>query len=284
MNVCRITTIAIAVTIATTAMASGQGLDRAQALYEEAMAEADSARRIELLTQSFDSLATFEAAVAIGEALLEADAAPAEARRWLDDAFGLAGSGEPRARALFRLAETYKAEGEQGMYKQLLKQSLAHHRTPMVERYFRSAMSSVVSRDEVVEALTLADANLKAAVVERTIDVPIRFEFDSATLTDDGRAQTRTLGDALREIVESTGQSEGVAFLVVGHTDAQGLSEYNDQLSQRRAEVVRAFLANELGLPLELIEFEGRGEKQLLVADESDEANVLNRRVEVIRR
>ena len=86
------------------------------------------------------SNATYEAAIALGEMLL-AEGEWERARPWLDDAYGLSAAGsEARARALFRVAETYALEGRPIRHVEFLRLSLAARRTPLVEEALLEAM------------------------------------------------------------------------------------------------------------------------------------------------
>ena len=76
----------------------------------------------------------------------------------------------------------------------------------------------------------------------------------------------------------------GKAITLVGHTDVRGDDVYNDRLSLRRAETVKAFLIKELGIPAALLSVEGHGKRELLFSGTAEEDHALNRRVEVIVR
>ena len=56
---------------------------------------------------------------------------------------------------------------------------------------------------------------------------------------------------------------QGYRFLIVGHTDAEGIREYNLKLSQQRADAIRAALINPFGISPSRIEAVGLGEEQL---------------------
>lgn len=71
--------------------------------------------------------------------------------------------------------------------------------------------------------------------------------------------------------------------VVVGHTDRVGSVEANDALSIRRAEAVKAMLAQE-GIADQLIAATGRGEREPLVPTADEVAEAKNRRVEVLVR
>jgi len=68
--------------------------------------------------------------------------------------------------------------------------------------------------------------------------------------------------------------------IAVGHTDARGSDSYNQRLSERRAEAVKAYMLNQ-GIPAERVRTEGRGETQPVASNDTDEGRAKNRRVEV---
>ena len=276
MRVALVVLIVIAA-VAGTGEGAAQSLDRARLHYENALAERDSGRRIASLERSFEEHETYEAAIALGEEWLAAQE-PALARTWLDTAHALCRPGEPCARALFRIGESYLLEGQQARYAQYLKRSLAHHPTETVGRAFRDLMADwqerTVPAGEIVMALT-TDDTIRSATVPATIDLAVNFEFDSDRLTPTGREQTRELGVAL--------QRRRADILLVGHTDEQGTHAYNMRLSIRRAEAVRRFLVDEFGLDARTISVQGHGEDELLVDERTETAHAINRRVEVIR-
>lgn len=70
---------------------------------------------------------------------------------------------------------------------------------------------------------------------------------------------------------------------VIGHTDAVGTMQYNDQLSLQRAQRVREELTHR-GIPGKYIEVAGRGKREPVVHTAADAAEPMNRRVEIIVR
>ena len=269
-------TAGVVVVALVSGVAAGQSRDRARRFYEDGLAEGDARRRAVLLERSFEEYASYEAAIAMGEMLL-AEGEWERARPWLDSAYRLSAAGaEARARALFRLAETYAVERRPVLYVEYLRLSLAAYRTPMVEEALLEAMEErrLVSSAEIVEALT--PVRTMGASPRPRIDLTVNFEFDSARLTRAGREQARELGDALRGGVGRV--------LLVGHTDAQGSRAYNEALSRRRAAALRDFMVDEFGLDPRNVDVDGRGEDDLLFTETTDAAHRLNRRVEVILR
>lgn len=107
------------------------------------------------------------------------------------------------------------------------------------------------------------------------IDLDIPFDYDSDALRADVMADLVTIGQAL--------SSEGLSssrFILAGHTDGVGSAAYNQDLSERRAASVRAFLIEAFGLPEQQLVAVGFGYEQLLTPQ--DPAGAANRRVEVI--
>lgn len=82
----------------------------------------------------------------------------------------------------------------------------------------------------------------------------VMFGYDSATLTSEGHA-------AIRQLYNSPGlqPADGKSAVVVGYSDRLGASDYNQQLSSRRAQAVADELVS-LGIPAQNVSAEGRGE------------------------
>jgi OOP family OmpA-OmpF porin len=67
---------------------------------------------------------------------------------------------------------------------------------------------------------------------------------------------------------------------IIGHTDAVGTMQYNDQLSLQRAERVRQELISR-GLSASIVEVAGRGKREPLIPTSEDTPEPMNRRVEI---
>lgn len=68
--------------------------------------------------------------------------------------------------------------------------------------------------------------------------------------------------------------------VVIGHTDRVGSEKSNDQLSLRRADSVKALLIK-IGIPENMIQVAGRGERYPLVPTKDEVEEPKNRRVEI---
>ena len=73
----------------------------------------------------------------------------------------------------------------------------------------------------------------------------------------------------------------GLNLQIEGHTDSVGADEFNQQLSERRADSVRDFLA-EQGVPASSITAKGFGKTQPVASNDTPEGRQRNRRVELV--
>lgn len=105
------------------------------------------------------------------------------------------------------------------------------------------------------------------------VDDKVFFGFDSYRISTSGLAK-------LRELAESAqGNGRWIGLTIEGHADTRGTRRYNQTLSERRAEAVKAALkAYGLDLPIAAIGF---GETRPLVKGARGKAHKKNRRVEI---
>jgi OOP family OmpA-OmpF porin len=98
-------------------------------------------------------------------------------------------------------------------------------------------------------------------VIEKVdIATDVLFEFDSATLLPGGMKR-------LDEVANSAQGAEVDKVAIVGHADRIGSEQYNQQLSERRAQAVKDYLAQK-GADTQRIEAEGRGKSEPVTGDE----------------
>lgn len=112
------------------------------------------------------------------------------------------------------------------------------------------------------------------APVARAIDMNVQFEFASATLTSDGESSLQQLAIALKSV-----QLSGLSFVVEGHTDAKGSSDYNFSLSLRRANAVVLYLQSK-GIEPDRLRSVGKGFSELMTPE--DPFSPVNRRVRIV--
>ncbi len=102
------------------------------------------------------------------------------------------------------------------------------------------------------------------------------FEYNMADLRADAIEQLRKLGELIKRNPKAT-------FSIEGHTDSTGTPEYNQILSERRAESVKQWLVGNMGIAPDRIQTRGFGSTKLIVsADKSVEEQQPNRRVEIV--
>jgi outer membrane protein OmpA-like peptidoglycan-associated protein len=104
-------------------------------------------------------------------------------------------------------------------------------------------------------------------------DSMFKFDFDRSDLKPRNR-------ELLSRIAGILLVSKGYGLSVFGYTDDIGTKEYNQKLSERRAEAVRDYLV-QAGIDPSIINTKGYGKTNPRVAGETEEARAKNRRVEI---
>ena len=99
------------------------------------------------------------------------------------------------------------------------------------------------------------------------------FEFDSTKLRS-GEIKK------LNEVVSFAEKYNDAQLESSGHTDSTGTEEYNQNLSEGRAESVKAYLVNK-GVSANRIDIVGYGESRPMADNATSEGRELNRRVEI---
>ncbi|MBP6270463.1 MAG: OmpA family protein, partial [Rhizobacter sp.] len=99
------------------------------------------------------------------------------------------------------------------------------------------------------------------------------FDFDKSVLKDEGKAK-------LDDVVSKLGSINLEVIIAVGHTDSVGSDAYNQALSVRRSEAVKAYLVGK-GVEKNRVYTEGKGEKQPVADNKSSDGRAKNRRVEI---
>ena len=99
------------------------------------------------------------------------------------------------------------------------------------------------------------------------------FDFDKSVLKPEGKAKLDDL----------VGKVKGInleVIIAVGHTDSVGSDAYNQKLSVKRSEAVKAYLVSK-GIEKNRVYTEGKGEKQPVADNKTKEGQAKNRRVEI---
>ncbi|MES2959756.1 MAG: OmpA family protein [Pseudomonadota bacterium] len=99
------------------------------------------------------------------------------------------------------------------------------------------------------------------------------FDFDKSVLKPEAKSK-------LDDLVSKTSGINLEVIIAVGHTDAVGTDGYNQQLSVRRSDAIKAYLVGK-GVEKNRVYTEGKGEKQPVADNKTAEGRAKNRRVEI---
>jgi outer membrane protein OmpA-like peptidoglycan-associated protein len=148
-----------------------------------------------------------------------------------------------------------------------------------------TAAAEELSHDEMVCALDpqcampIVDRRLRGVTATPTVRTPgsfdrtVNFAFNSAELTAQARLELDKVAGVLTDP-----SIEKYSIIINGHTDAVGGVEYNQGLSERRAEAARQYLMTQHAIDGNRLIAKGYGKSQLLLP--TDPTNELNRRVQ----
>jgi len=106
-----------------------------------------------------------------------------------------------------------------------------------------------------------------------TFAADVLFDFDKAVLKPAGKQKLDELAGKVKDINLEV-------VIAIGHTDSIGADAYNQKLSVRRAESVKAYLVSK-GIEPNRVYTEGKGEKQPVASNKTKDGRQKNRRVEI---
>jgi len=106
-----------------------------------------------------------------------------------------------------------------------------------------------------------------------TLAADVLFDFDKSILKTEGKSKLDDLAGKVKTINLEV-------VIAIGHTDSIGSDAYNQKLSVRRAESVKAYLVSK-GVEPNRIYTEGKGEKQPVASNKTKDGRQKNRRVEI---
>ncbi|HET8655902.1 MAG TPA: OmpA family protein [Longimicrobiaceae bacterium] len=141
------------------------------------------------------------------------------------------------------------------------------------------AAGAIIGHRMDEQAKNLA-ATIPGATVQRvgegivvTFDSGLLFPFNSTQLLPAGQQNLQNLAQSLEQYPETQ-------VLIVGHTDSIGSAQYNQTLSEQRAESAANVLSS-YGVPRDRIQTSGRGETEPIADNSTAAGQAQNRRVEV---
>ena len=205
------------------------------------------------------------------------------------------------ADAAVQAAEQPQADQEVGAYKVYLADRKVEIARAQAETSFaedqRAALSAqregarLVARTQEADAAHLAAASSaqQAAELQRQIDALQAKPTDRGlivtlgdVLFDTGRAGLKPGATSnLNKLVAFLNQYPDRTVVIEGYTDSVGGEDYNQGLSERRADSVKSYLA-EQGVSSIRLSALGKGESDPVAGNDSAAGRQQNRRVEVI--
>jgi OOP family OmpA-OmpF porin len=121
------------------------------------------------------------------------------------------------------------------------------------------------SKPEAVKPKPVAD--------KVTFAADVLFDFDKSVIKPEGRSK-------LDDVASKAKGINLEVVIAIGHADSIGSDEYNQRLSVRRAESVKAYLVSK-GIESNRVYTEGKGEKQPVASNKTAEGRAKNRRTEI---
>lgn len=205
-----------------------------------------------------------------------------------------ADAARKRAEAAQQTADQRAAELAEASAKAKRDQTLIAARMAEVEEANKQAAIAQQAADQ--QAAALAEARAKA---ERNQALIAEQEMQLKTLQakKTERGMVITLGDVLFNVNKAELSAGGInnvkkladflnkypqrKVMIEGHTDSRGTNEYNQALSERRAESVQKALAD-MGISGDRVMTRGYGESSPVASNDTAAGRQINRRVEII--
>jgi outer membrane protein OmpA-like peptidoglycan-associated protein len=238
---------------------------------KKAAEEREARARADAEAEAQRRQAAEQARVAAEQARVQAEQAEAEAERMKQEAEQAAAEAA-RQKAE---AERQKTEAEQARQSALEQQKLAEAETEKARQAAAKAEGEKAQlRAQLLEQLNsiLQTRDSARGLIVNMSDV--LFDTASSTLKPGAREKLAKISGILLA-------HPGLTLQIEGHTDSVGGDEYNQQLSERRADSVRDYLA-EAGVAASTMTAKGFGKTQPVASNDTAEGRQRNRRVELV--
>ncbi len=138
------------------------------------------------------------------------------------------------------------------------------------------------SQKKDFEKVLASEVNVGAIEIQKVNQNNLLITMTSHTAFDTNSTEIKagfvTTMDKIANVVVHYGKTH---LTIVGHTDNVGSNQYNQTLSERRAQAVADYLRNK-GVITQRLEPTGRGETSPRATNATEEGRRLNRRVEII--
>jgi outer membrane protein OmpA-like peptidoglycan-associated protein len=128
--------------------------------------------------------------------------------------------------------------------------------------------------EEMKEVLGDAEVRREGEGIVILFKEKVLFGFDRSDLTSGASANLYKMVNVLQKYPDTD-------IEIIGHTDSKGTDAYNQDLSERRATTVAAYLRGK-GIKDSRLTTKGMGESDPIATNDTDEGRTLNRRVEFV--
>lgn len=262
---------------------------RAEALYRQAQQQPGTTAAVQWLQESIELCpGVFQTQFALADTLLKLKRYP-EAEAAANGAIAAADPEnlENQLAGYVLVAKAQRGQGNWGGAKmtydekarKLLQPDKGSMRTapPWFNQEYIAFENALADRGGLkADEIDRVFRSLRTTGAMPRITLRVEFDYDKATLTPQGQAQLRELAQTMGD-----GATRAFSFKVIGHTDERGVPEYNQGLSERRAQAVVVEL-NRLQPGLkQRLHPEGKGKREPRILNATDEAqHAVNRRVE----
>ena len=108
---------------------------------------------------------------------------------------------------------------------------------------------------------------------EVVVDMRLNFDVDKYAIKPEMVSEIAKVAEFLRQYPSVNAQ-------IQGHTDSTGSNQYNQGLSERRANSVKDYLINNFGIDGSRLSAVGYGEERPIADNSTSDGRALNRRAE----
>jgi len=157
------------------------------------------------------------------------------------------------------------------------------YRGTLTGTYHRSQIKNLteqkrLEKDIISSLNSKKDYGVNVKKDERGIIISLEdifFEFDSDRIVSEMEPKLHKIGKTLKN-------QKNISLFIEGHTDDVGSEDYNQILSERRAKSVLSWLIEHGYTDIDSASFTGKGEKEPIASNATEEGRKKNRRVEII--
>lgn len=147
---------------------------------------------------------------------------------------------------------------------------------PPSPQVLASHLFGVIEAQPLTRSISFKKSESAATPVkERSVAMPILFHFGKTSVTEESKPFLDNIGKML-----ITPSNNDHTLIVEGHTDAVGSSEYNQMLSELRANAIKDYLVVNYGVNPDRLRPKGKGESALYNTSNPNSGE--NRRVEFL--